>query len=305
VDAAGNLYIADTNAAMVEKVTPSGTLSVVAGDGNQGPPTPGPATTSDLNWPDAVAVDAAGNLYIADGHNNVVEKVTPSGTLSVVAGTGTQGAPTPGAATGSDLYVPDGAAVDAAGNLYIADNGNNVVEKVTPSGTLSVVAGTGEVGAPTPGPATNSDLLGPDGLAVDAAGDLYIADFGNCMVEKVTPSGTLAVVAGTGTQGAPIPGPATNSDLGSFGGGPDGVGVDAAGNLYIANSGNNVVEQVTPSGMLSVVAGTGHAGASTPGPATSSDLWMPVGLAVDGAGNLYIADLYNYTVNMVATAVSK
>jgi streptogramin lyase len=240
VDAAGNLYIADTQNDMVEKVTPSGRLSVVAGNGDWGAPSPGPATSSDLKGPSGVAVDATGDLYIADTWNSVVEKVTPSGTLSVVGRTRHFGAPTPGPATSSDLNEPSGVAVDSAGNLYIGDYANNVVEKVTPSGTLSVVAGTGRPGAPTPGPATSSDLWFPSGLAVDAAGDLYIADYANNVVEKVTPSGTLLVVAGTGDRGAPTPGPATSSELD----GPGGVAVDSAGNLYIADSRNNVVDEV-------------------------------------------------------------
>jgi sugar lactone lactonase YvrE len=300
VDAAGNLYIADNLNHVVEKVTPLGALSVVAGTGTYGAPTPGPATTSDLDDPSGVAVDAAGNLYIADNFNHVVEKVTPSGALSVVAGTGTYGAPTPGPATSSDLGNPGGVAVDAAGDLFIADNFNHVVEKVTPSGALSVVAGTGSFGAPKPGPATGSDLGTPAGVAVDGAGDLYISDWGDFVVEKVTPSGTLSVVVGTGNSGEPIPGPATSSHLDD----PWGVAVDAAGNLYVADYFNHVVERVTPSGTLGVIAGTGSQGAVTPGPATSSDLGEASGVAVDDFGDLYICDYLDDVVSVVAMAAS-
>ncbi|MGO8687251.1 MAG: NHL repeat-containing protein [Candidatus Dormibacteria bacterium] len=299
VGADGNLYITDADRSVVEQVTPSGTLSVAAGSGRFGQPTPGPATSSDLDFPSAVAVDAVGDLYIADTANDVVERVSRSGTLSVVAGTGDPGKPTPGPATSSELGHPSGVAVDAAGNVYIADSGNDVIEKVTPSGTLSVVAGTGDPGKPTPGPATGSDLSDPLGVAVDAAGHVYIADTGNDVVEKVTTSGMLSVVAGTGDQGAPTPGPATNSHLS----GPGGVTVDAAGNLYIADSGNGVVEKVTRSGVLSVVAGTGDAGAPTAGPATSSDLTSPWAVAVDAAGDIYITDSDNSVVEMVAESV--
>jgi sugar lactone lactonase YvrE len=298
LDAAGNLYITDALSAVVEKVTPSGTLSVVAGTGIVGTPTPGPATSSDLGDPEGVAVDAAGNLYIADTTNDVVEMVTPSGTLSVVAGTGSPGAPTPGPATRSDLHGPSGVALDAAGDLYIADFVNSLVEKVTPSGTLSVVAGIGVPGPPKRGPASGSHLSNPSGVTVDAAGNLYIADTINEVVEKVTPSGTLSVVAGTGNVGAPTPGPATSSDLSA----PEALAVDAAGDLYIADHGNNVVEEVTPSGTLSVVAGTGNVGAPTPGPATSSDLAGPIGILVDAAGDLYIASFD--VVAMVAAPAS-
>ncbi len=191
-------------------------LSVYAGTGARGAPTPGPATGSALSDPASVAVDSSGNLYIADLANNVIEKVTPAGQLSIVAGTGSAGAPTPGPALRSDLSYPIGIAVDSSGNLFIADSGNNVIEKVTPAGQLSIVAGSGVLGPPTAGPATGSDLHDPNGIAVDISGNLFIADSGNGDIEEVTPAGQLSIVAGTGSTGGglPTPGPATSSGLG-------------------------------------------------------------------------------------------
>jgi sugar lactone lactonase YvrE len=298
VDSSGNLYIADFGNNVVEEVTPGGVLSIVAGTGTGGAPTPGPATSSNLYSPAGVAVDSAGNLYIADMFNNRVEKVTSGGVLSIVAGTGTGGVPTPGPATSSDLYAPSGVAVDSAGNLYIADLNNNLVEKVTSGGVLSIVAGSGNVGRPTPGPATASALYYPFSVAIDSAGNLYIADSSNDVVEKVTSGGVLSIVAGTGTGGAPTPGLATSSDLSD----PQGVAVDSAGNLYIADANNSVIEQVTPFGVLSIVAGTGTFGPPTPGPAAASALNFPYGVAVDSSGNLYIADFGNNVVEEVTTS---
>lgn len=301
VDRSGDLYIvafgyvglsAMVNSA-VEKVTPAGTLSVVAGTRTDGPPTPGPAASSDLGLPKGVAVAPGGDLYIADTTNQVVEKVTPTGTLSIVAGTvGTSGTPTPGPATKSHLGGPVGVAVDTSGNLYIADAVSNVIEKVTPGGALSIVAGIVGGGPPTPGPATSSHLSNPDGVTVDTAGNLSIADSLNRVVEKVTAGGSLSIAAGDGTSGAPTPGPATSSHLGQ----PTGVAVDRTGDLYIGDFG--LVEKVTPGGVLSVVAGGGGNGPPTPGPATKSGLGEAAGLAVDGAGNLYIADTSDLGGNM-------
>jgi sugar lactone lactonase YvrE len=299
VDAAGNFYFADIGNHEVDKVTPSGILSVIAGTGNPpmsvGAPTPGPATSANLDFPIGVAVDAAGNVYIADNQEKVIDKVTPSGTLSIFAGTGSGGTPVPGPATSSPLDNPDGVAVDAAGNVYIADNGALQIEKVTPSGTLSIFAGSGSYGAPTPGPATSSALKDPVGVGVDAAGNVYIADTGSHEVEKVTPSGTLSIVAGTGTAGAPVAGSATSSPLGS----PSEVAMDAAGNLYISDGTNHEIEQVTPSGALSVFAGTGTAGAPAPGPPTSSPLGNVSGVAITSAGTLYIGDQTNNEIERV------
>jgi sugar lactone lactonase YvrE len=293
VDSSGNVYIADTSNNEIEKVTPGGTLSIIAGTGTAGAPTPGPATSSRLDGPYGVAVDSSGNVYIADTSNNEIEKVTPGGTLSIIAGTGTAGAPTPGPATSSRLDIPYGVAVDSSGNVYVADEANAEIEKVTPGGTLSIIAGTGTVGTPTPGPATSSRLDSPYGVAVDASGNVYIADGGDSQVLKVTPGGTLSIFAGTGTDGAASNGPATSSALGSV----QGLAVDGAGNLYIADYQD--IEQVTPSGTLTVIAGHGSSGAPTyGGPATSSAL-EGGGVASTPAGQVYVADTGNNTIDLL------
>jgi hypothetical protein len=304
VDPHGDVFITDEGNEVVEKVTPAGRLSVVAGvfawPPVQGPPTPGPATSSKLDSPIGVAVDAREDLFIGDHFNDVVEEVTPAGRLSVVAGNGRAGPPKPGPATSSDLDVPAGVAVDAHGDLFIADEGNDVVEKVTPAGRLSVIAGVvGKAGPPTPGSSTASRLAEPTGLALDAHGDLFIADTGNDVVEKVTPAGRLSLVAGVPDRGPPTPGPATSSELEE----PSGVAMDFHGDLFIADSGNSVVEKVTPAGRLSVVAGVvGKAGSPTPGPATSSELDRPTGVAVNAHGDLFIADQLNNVVEEVTPA---
>jgi len=177
---------ASASPAGAAKGTPvPGTLSIFAGTGNGGTPTAGPATGSALQGPAGVATDPAGNVYIADTFNNLVEKVTPTGTLSIFAGTGYGGTPTPGPATSSDLSVPCGVTVDSSGNVYIADTFNNLVEKVTQGGTLSIIAGTGNQGAPTAGPATSSALFYPTGVATDSTNNVFIVDAYNNLVEKV------------------------------------------------------------------------------------------------------------------------
>jgi len=286
VDSQGNVYIADYVNDMVEEVTPGGILSVIAGTGTHGAPTPGSATSSDLAGPIGVAVDSVGNVFIADYGNCVIEEVFPIGTLSIFAGTGTCTTPTPGPAAASGLNGPNGVAVDSTGHVYIADSLNNVIEEVTSGGALSIIAGTGSPGAPTPGPATSSDLRSPTGVAVDPDGNVYVADHKNDVVEEVTLGGTLSIIAGTGSPGAPTPGPATLSNLD----GPVGVAVDSSGTVTIGDLYNVVVEQVAPGGALSIIAGTGTFGTPTAGPATSSDLGGPAGVAVDSSGVVYVAD---------------
>ena len=200
VNSSGDVYVSDWAHKTVDEITPQG-VSIVAGiPGQSGAPTPGPATDSKLDQPVGLAVSKDGDLYINDLGNDVIEKVTPAGTLSIVAGeVGQSGTPTPGPATSSMLAVPIGIAVDSHENLYIADQGtqngpNNVIEKVTPSGTLSIFAGElAQSGEPTPGPATDSMLNYPQGVAVDGAGNVYIADTGNGVVEKVNTEGILSI----------------------------------------------------------------------------------------------------------------
>ncbi|MDQ8044718.1 MAG: hypothetical protein REI11_08935, partial [Patulibacter sp.] len=304
VDAAGNLYIGDLSGHVVRKVTPTGDLSTVAGvEGNGGPIAAGPATASQLSNPGALALDRSGDLLVADGGaNQVLAKVTSgTGALSILAGTAGQAGPvTSGPATSSALHDATGVAVDATGNIYVADSVNGVIEKITPGGTLSVVAGLpGTFGTVKPGPATSSPLWAPGGVAVDAAGNLYIADTGNATIDKVSAAtGELSVVAGTPRlTGVPSEGAAEDSQLGA----PNGVALDADGNLYIADPGAGVVEKIAKStGALSIVAGTpGTVGAPTPGPATASALVSPAQVALDGAGNLYIADTFANVVEKV------
>jgi uncharacterized protein YjiK len=281
VDSSGNLYVALTSSRRVVKITPSGTLSIVAGTGQWFDPmalprtdpvlSPGPATSVDLNRPTGVAVDSAGNLFILDGGYRKVLKVTTGGTLSVVAGSGSYGAPTAGPATSSDLEDPTGIAVDSSGNLYIADSGSKKVLKVTTGGTLSVFAGTGTAGLPTPGPATSSNLGTLNGIAVDSTGNVFITDSTNNLIDKITPAGALTVVAGTGYQASPTAGPVADSELGST----TRVATDSSGNLYILDSSYYLLEKVsfTPPVFvpdaptaLSATAGNGSASiAFTPG----------------------------------------
>jgi len=291
VDPAGDVYIADSAAGDVLKVTPAGTTTVVA---------------SGLNAPSGVAVNPSnGALYIADTGDHVVKELSPTGTLTVVAGTGTAGTPVPGAATASPLGGPSGLATDSAGDLYIADGagagGNPYVEKVTPGGTLSILAGSGTRGTPVNGTATHSPLRTPTGVAVDASGNVFVADTGASLVLKVTPAGALTIFAGrSGLSGQPTAGTATSSKLN----GPTGLATDAAGDLYIADTANNRVEEVTAADKLSLFAGTGVSAAPTYGAAaTLSPLTGPAAIATTPTGLTYVADSTHATVDRIAPAL--
>jgi uncharacterized protein (TIGR03437 family) len=304
LDSAGNLYVVDSNTSLVRKVSPSGIITTVAGLESNGLGVSGysgdggPATQAMLNYPNGLAVDSAGNLYIADTLNQRVRKVTPNGTIATIAGNGTlNGAGDGGPATQASLINPNSLAIDTAGNLYISQT--YYVRKVTPGGTISTVAGNflsiASLSSGDGGPAT-STFVSPYGVAVDSAGNIYFSDtWMKNAVRKVSPSGIITTVAG-GTAGSfqGDGGPATAAGLYQ----PGGVAVDSAGNLYIADTGDNRVRLVS-GGIISTIAGTGALQTSGDGgPATSAALCNPTGILVGPGGVIYVSDQSSiYTPN--------
>ena len=319
VDSDGNVYIADTGNNVIEKVTPSGELSVIAGGGAIAPAIGGQATTISLSSPSGVAIDAQGNLFIADTGHDLVLKVTPDGVLSVIAGGGgTVPSTTPTTATATALNQPHGLAVDGNGNVYIADTGNNVIERVTPAGVLTVIAGGGASSPTVRGLATSTQLTAPEGVAVDADGNVYIADTGANLVEvvdlEVTPTGALGsgkinVLAGGGTM-SPQESQASTDWATHFGLGtnirlssPSGIAVDASGIVYVADTGNNVVARIACS-IFSVVAGGGVTSPKILGQATHTQLNGPTGIALNAAGQMYVTDSGNNMVERIDGVVT-
>jgi len=299
-DADGNLYIADTSHHRIRMVSPNGVITTVAGNGTgtfagDG----GPATIGSLDLPQGVALDAAGNLYIADTSNSRIRKVATNGIITTVAGKGGSSySGDGGAATNAGLSLPSGVAVDTAGNLYIADKSNNRVRKVATNGIISTVAGNGTTPfAGDGGAATNASLYLPSGLVFDALGNLYIADQDNDRVRRVATNGIVTTVAGTGTATyAGDGGAATNAGLNL----PFGVALDSYGNLYIADQNNSRVRRVNANGIITTVAGKNGSGfTGDGGTATNASLNLPTGMALDLAGNLYIADKSNSRIRRV------
>jgi hypothetical protein len=308
VDKNGNLYIADSGNNCVRKVAPNGIITTVAGTGANGySGDGGPATSATLSGPVGVAVDAVGNIYIADNGNNAIRKVGPNGIITTVAGTGAPGyAGDGGPATSAQLSRPEGLRVDSAGNLFFADPDNRVVRKVAANGIISTVAGNGKYGnSGDGGPATKAELFGPNGVAVDTVGNIYIVD--DCEVRKVGTNGIITRVAGNGTEcggGAQGDGgPATDAVLFN----PLGVDVDAAGNIFIADTDNSRIREVTTDGIINTIVGSVPQGSGYSGDgglATDAQLNGPTGVTVGPDGKVYIADTDNNVVRLLTPLLS-
>jgi sugar lactone lactonase YvrE len=297
----GSILVADTGNDRVRRIAPDGTIHAFAGTGVSGfAGDDGPAVSAQLRSPQGVAVDSSGNVYIADTGSERIRKVDASGTITTYAGNGLSGsAGDGGAATAARLNTPRGLAVGADGALYVADSTNNKVRVVDAGGTITTFAGTGAVGyMGDEGPATLAKLSHPVGVAVDAAGRVYIADRGNDVIRRVD-SGIIDTFAGNGMAGySGDTGPGASARLAS----PSDVAVTPADVVFIADANNHVIRRVDAAGVITTFAGTGVPGyTGDGGPAASATLRHPIGVVVDPTIDLLIADENNHAIRSVAT----
>ena len=300
VDNLGNVYVADTENDRVRKIDTSGMISTVAGTGNWGyGGDGGPAAEAALNRPWSVATDAAGNLYVADTSNHRVRKVDAAGTITTVAGVGEWGyGGDGGPALEALLGLPRGIAVDAVGNLYIADSGNNRIRKVDAAGTITTVAGTGdwEHGGDG-GRATEAGLPFPIGVAADSVGNILVV--AGPRVRRIDTAGIITTFAGTGEQGDGGDGGLATEARFTY---PSGVTADATGNVYVSDSNGRRVRKIDASGIITTLAGTGRWGDGEDGGlATDTPLKGPSGVALDTAGNVFISDQWDNRVRKIDT----
>lgn len=287
IDNEGNVYIAEYGG-NIRKFAPGGNITTIAGTGENGfSGDGGPAIKAQLNSPYGIAVDGAGNIYVADTFNQRIRKITPDGIIRTIAGGGISTSDGI-AATSAKLTQPQRIVVDGAGNVYFADIFDGRVRKVDASGIITTVAGGGSSVSGS-GPATAA-LLGPSGLALDASGNFYIIDAGSQYVRKVNPQGIISTIAGSGKQGySGDGGPALGASLnfGPF----STLTVDAAGNVLVADDNNGRIRRIGADGIITTVAGNGlYHFSGNGGPATSATLDLPSGMTGDHAGNIYFTE---------------
>ncbi len=279
-----------SDAQIITTIVGKGTVGF-SGDG-------GLATMAEISYPRQTAFDRSGNLYITDRNNQRIRKVTPSGIISTIVGSGMAGySGDGGPATMARITSPSGVVVDSLGNVYLC-GGPNTLRKVDTAGIITTFAGTGTNGfSGDGGPATAAQIYDPQELAIDRLGNIYFADVANQRIRMVNTLGIISTVAGNGTAGfSGDGGAATLANL-NF---PEGVSVDESGNIYIAEVNNNRIRKVNMAGIISTVAGNGTSGFSGDiGPATAAEISEPTGVRNDKQGNLYIADANNSRIRKV------
>lgn len=290
MDASGNLYVADAGSNVIREVTSAGAVTTIAGSGAASFIN-GTGTGATFNHPVGLALDASGNIYVADENNDAIRKITPGGVVTTLAGSGSAGF-TNGTGSGASFNLPCGVAVDASGNVYVADYNNNAIRKVTAAGLVSTYAGTGTASS-NDGAVGVATFNHPFDVVIDGSGNLYITDrLGERIRKIVTSTGLVSTLAGSSL------GYLDGTGSGAQFSGPTSLALDAAGNVYVTDETNQRIRKVTPGGQVTTIAGTGSTGNAN-GIGTAASFYNPFAIAAAPSGYIYVGDQYNYLIRQI------
>jgi sugar lactone lactonase YvrE len=295
VDGLGNVYLGDRLGEAVRKIDPAGNVSTLAGTSNAPGAEDGIGAQARFSQPDGIAVDSAGNVFVSDRRNNNIRKISSSAVVTTLAGTVPQSGSTDGIGDQARFSVPDGIAIDASGNALVADRGNEVIRKISPDGQVTTLAGTPDATGNSDGTGNSAAFDSPSDVAVDPAGNTYVADNDNNTIRKISPAGEVTTLAGAPGESGNVDGVGINARFDD----PEGIAVDAAGNVYVADTDNNTIRKITPAGLVTTLAGSPDETGSADGTGVNARFDEPDGIAVDAAGNVYVADTDNSTIRKI------
>ena len=302
MDSAGNIYVADAGNDTIRKITPAGVVSTLAGSPGQAGSADGTGSAARFNSPEGVAVDSAGNVYVADTGNDTIRMITPAGVVTTLAGTPGKAGSNDGAGSAALFNSPEGVAVDSAGNIYVADTGNDTIRMMMPGSPYSTMTwGTAGKPGSADGPGIDALFNRPEGVAVDSAGNVYVADTGNDTIRKITASAMMVGMTTTLAGSPDQPGSVDGTGSAALFDSPEGVVVDSAGNVYVADTGNDTIRMIMSGSMVMTLAGTAGQSGSVDGTGSAARFSGPEGVAVDSAGNVYVADTGNDTIRKLST----
>lgn len=301
VDSSGNFYIADTGSHVIRKMTAAGAVTTIAGLAGVPGSVDGASNVARFNAPAGIAVDSAGNLYIADSFNHTIRTLSPSGTVATLAGTAGQFAAVDGVGAAARFYLPTGVAVDSVGTVYVADSFNHAIRRITAGGTVSTFVGSlGNVGYVN-GVGVNSRFSSPNSLVIENGTGLIVADSGNNAIRRVTAFGVVTTVAGStlGFGGA-LDGNGTSATFNR----PSGVALDTSGNIFVADTVNNTIRRISTAGDVTTIAGTAGAGGYLDGVGAAVRFNRPYSIVLDANSNLFIADSANHVIRRSGSTVA-
>ncbi|HEY4248540.1 MAG TPA: hypothetical protein VGM64_17075 [Lacunisphaera sp.] len=303
VDGSGSIYVADSGNNTIRKITNAGVVTTVAGlAGTFGhTDTDTTAGIAGLFYnPTAVAIDASGTIYVADTNNNTIRKISSTGVVTTFAGVAETYGGTDGNGTAARFNGPSALVFDSSGNLYVADELNHAIRKITPNGDVTTVAGLAGTPGIVDGSAGAARFNHPSGLTFDGAGNLYVADYGNSLIRKISSTGVVTTVAGVSGIAGALDGQGYNLTPALLSN-PSGTTVGAGGNVYVADTANNLIRQITPAGVVSTFAGNINLIDSRDGTGSSAGFFSPNGLTSDASGNLYVADTASQLIRKITT----
>jgi sugar lactone lactonase YvrE len=289
-DNAGNIYVANWHNTIL-KIDRAGVVVTFAGNPNMRGNDDGIGSAARFTFPIGIATDSAGSVYVADKVSNTIRKITPAGVVTTLAGNAGITGHADGMGKDASFSGPVGVAADSAGNLYVADSGNNTIRKVTPAGMVTTIAGLAGASGDNDGMSGAARFTSPYGIATDSAGNLYVAEMSRHLLRKITPAGLVTTLAGRAGETGHADGMGTNATFYY----PHGVATDKAGNVYVADSSNNTIRKIAPTGEVTTLAGVASAGDNSEfdGTGAAATFSEPVAVATDSAGNVFVLESDN------------
>jgi len=296
-DGRGNVYIADSLNNTIRKITPAGAVTTLAGLAGHSGSSDGTGSAARFSYPSGVATDSSGNVFVADYDNSTIRKITPAGAVTTLAGLAKSLGSSDGTGSAARFSYPVAVATDSSGNVYAADDNNFTIRKITPAGAVTTMAGLAGVAGSADGTGSAARFDQPAGVATDSSGNVYVADANNRTIRKITPAGAVTTLAGLAGSFGSTDGTGSAARFDD----PRSVATDSSGNVYVADANNFTIRKISPAGAVTTLAGLAGVAGSADGTGSAARFYIPVAVATDGSGNVYVAD-YSHAIRKISPA---